>query len=144
MSMPLARASCGGWWADKFTCCFLKTDLAGNSMPRFPATQKVFWAAAAGQIAAPTVDRPTATVSYDDKTTGISPRRRCGRTPMADKSNDPAVLWLDMCGELEKGFNSFANQAMASPEFSRAMHQAGGVASGAQKQLGELMEKYLL
>ena len=63
---------------------------------------------------------------------------------MADKSNDPAVLWQTMIGELEKGFNSFANQAMASPEFSKAMNQAGGVAAGAQKQLGELMEKYLL
>jgi hypothetical protein len=63
---------------------------------------------------------------------------------MADKGNDPAVIWQTMIGELEKGFNSFANQAMASPEFSRAMNQAGGVAAGAQKQLGELMEKYLL
>ena len=63
---------------------------------------------------------------------------------MADKSNDPAVLWQTMIGELEKGFNSFANQAMASPEFSRAMNQAGGAAAGAQKQLGDLMEKYLL
>jgi hypothetical protein len=63
---------------------------------------------------------------------------------MADKSNDPAVLWQTMIGEMEKGFNSFANQAMASPEFSKAMNQAGGAAAGAQKQLGELMEKYLL
>jgi hypothetical protein len=63
---------------------------------------------------------------------------------MADKSNDPVVLWQTVIGELEKGFNSFANQAMASPEFSKAMNQAGGAAVGAQKQLGELMEKYLL
>jgi SMC interacting uncharacterized protein involved in chromosome segregation len=63
---------------------------------------------------------------------------------MADKSNDPVVLWQTMIGEMEKGFNSFANQAMASPEFSKVMNQAGGVASGAQRQLGELMEKYLL
>jgi SMC interacting uncharacterized protein involved in chromosome segregation len=63
---------------------------------------------------------------------------------MADKGNDPAVIWQTMIGELEKGFNSFANQAMASPEFSKVMNQAGGVAAGAQKQLGELMEKYLL
>src|SRR5437879_3085122 len=76
--------------------------------------------------------------------TGTNPDKIVGRAPMADKSNDPAVLWQTMIGELEKGFNSFANQAMASPEFSRAMNQAGGVAAGAQKQLGELMEKYLL
>src|SRR6266403_3082848 len=63
---------------------------------------------------------------------------------MADKGNDPAVIWQTMLGEMEKGFNSFANQAMASPQFSKAMNQAGGVAAGAQKQLGELMEKYLL
>ena len=63
---------------------------------------------------------------------------------MADKGNDPAVIWQTMLGEMEKGFNSFANQAMTSPEFSKAMNQVGGVSAGAQKQLGELMEKYLL
>ena len=63
---------------------------------------------------------------------------------MADKGNDPAVIWQTMIGEMEKGFNSFANQAMTSPEFSKVMNQVGGVAAGAQKQLGELMEKYLL
>ena len=63
---------------------------------------------------------------------------------MADKSNDPAVIWQSMIGEMEKGFNSFANQAMASPEFSKVMNQVGGVTAGAQKQLGEMMEKYLL
>ena len=45
---------------------------------------------------------------------------------MADKGNDPAVVWQTMIGEMEKGFNSFANQAMASPEFSKVMNQAGG------------------
>ena len=63
---------------------------------------------------------------------------------MANKSNDPVALWQTMIGEMEKGFNSFANQAMASPEFSKVMNQASGAAAGAQKQLGELMEKYLL
>jgi SMC interacting uncharacterized protein involved in chromosome segregation len=63
---------------------------------------------------------------------------------MADKSNDPVVLWQTIIGEMEKGFNSFASQAMESPEFSKVMNQAGGVAAGAQRQLGELMEKYLL
>src|SRR5712692_3849180 len=64
--------------------------------------------------------------------------------PMADKSNDPVAMWQNMIGEMEKGFNSFANQAMASPEFSKVMNQVGGVTAGAQKQLGELMEKYLV
>ena len=63
---------------------------------------------------------------------------------MADKGNDPAVIWQTMIGEMEKGFNSFGNQLMSSPEFSKVMNQAGSAAAGAQKQLGELMEKYLL
>jgi len=63
---------------------------------------------------------------------------------MADKGNDPAAMWQNMIGEMEKGFNSFANQAMASPEFSKVMNQVGGVTAGAQKQLGEMMEKYLV
>ena len=62
---------------------------------------------------------------------------------MADKSNDPAVIWQTMIGEMEKGFNTFANQAMTSPEFSRVINQVGGASAGVQKQLGELMEKYL-
>ena len=63
---------------------------------------------------------------------------------MADKGNDPVAIWQTMIGEMEKGFNSFANQAMASPEFSKAVNQVGGATAGAQKQLGEMMEKYLL
>ena len=62
---------------------------------------------------------------------------------MADKSNDPVALWQNMIGEMEKGFNSFASRAMESPEFSKVVNQVGGVTAGAQKQLGELMEKYL-
>ena len=63
---------------------------------------------------------------------------------MADKGSDPVALWQKMIGELEKGFNSFANQTMSSPEFSKAMNQAGNVSAGAQKQFGDFMEKYLL
>src|SRR5665213_517446 len=64
---------------------------------------------------------------------------------MADKSsNDPVAIWQHMIGEMEKGFNSCANQAMASPEFSKVVNQVGGVSAGAQKQLGDLMEKYLV
>jgi hypothetical protein len=62
---------------------------------------------------------------------------------MADKSTDPVAIWHAMLGEMEKGFNAFANRAMASPEFSKAVHQVGDVSAGAQKQIGELMEKYL-
>src|SRR3954468_24979163 len=63
---------------------------------------------------------------------------------MADNSNDPVALWRNMVGEMEKGFNSFANKAMESPEFSKVVNQVGGAAAGAQKQLGDLMEKYLV
>ena len=63
---------------------------------------------------------------------------------MADRSNDPVAMWQNMIGEMEKGLNTFANQAMSSPEFSKVMNQVGGVAAGAQKQVGELMEKYLV
>jgi xylose isomerase len=62
---------------------------------------------------------------------------------MADKSNDPVAIWHTMLGEMEKGFNAFANQAMASPQFSKVVNQVGGASAGAQKQVGELMEKYL-
>jgi hypothetical protein len=63
---------------------------------------------------------------------------------MADKGNDPVAIWQAMIGEMEKGFNSFANQAMASPEFSKVVNQVGGATVSAQKQFGELMEKYLV
>ena len=63
---------------------------------------------------------------------------------MTDKINDPVALWQKMVGEMEKGFNSFATKAMETPEFSQAMNRAGGAAAGAQKQFGDLMEKYLL
>jgi hypothetical protein len=88
------------------------------------------------------VDRSDATVWYDQKsgqTVIIS-----GGRQMADKSNDPVAMWQNMVGEMEKGFNAFANQAMTSPEFSKVMNQVGSVGAGAQKQLGELMEKYLV
>ena len=63
---------------------------------------------------------------------------------MSEKRNDPIAIWQTMIGEMEKGFNAFANQAMASPEFSKVVNQVGGVTAGAQKQLGDLMEKYLV
>jgi SMC interacting uncharacterized protein involved in chromosome segregation len=63
---------------------------------------------------------------------------------MADKSNDPVAIWQNMIGEMEKGFNAFANKAMESPQFSKVVNQVGGVSAGAQKQLGEMMEKYLV
>lgn len=63
---------------------------------------------------------------------------------MSENVNDPVALWQKMLGEMEKGFNSLASEALASPQFSKAMNQAGGVTAGAHKQLGELMEKYFI
>jgi hypothetical protein len=63
---------------------------------------------------------------------------------MTEKSSDPVALWQKMIGEMEKGFNTFANRTMASPEFSETVNRAGGVAAGAQKQLADFMEKYLV
>jgi hypothetical protein len=89
------------------------------------------------------VDRPATTVWYGGKEEGRK-ALVIWRTPMTDKINDPVALWQKMIGEMEKGFNSFATKAMETPEFSQAMNRAGGAAAGAQKQFGDLMEKYLL
>src|SRR3979490_1574463 len=56
---------------------------------------------------------------------------------MADKSTAPVAIWQNMIGEMEKEFNSFANRAMASPEFSKVVNQVGGVTAGARKTSGE-------
>jgi hypothetical protein len=93
------------------------------------------------------VDPHAATVWYGKKARRAGTSQYSLQFPeetMADKSNDPVAMWQNMMGEMEKGFNSFANQAMASPEFSKAMNQVGGVTASAQKQLGDLMEKYLV
>ena len=63
---------------------------------------------------------------------------------MADKSNDPVAIWQNMVSEMEKGFNAFASKALKSPEISKVVNQVGGASAGAQKQLGDMMEKYLV
>jgi hypothetical protein len=88
------------------------------------------------------VDRLVATVWYGRKTGEVLAGNP--GAPMAEKSNDPVALWQNMLGEMEKGFNAFASRAMESPEFSKVVNQVGGVSAGAQKQLGEIMEKYLI
>jgi SMC interacting uncharacterized protein involved in chromosome segregation len=49
-----------------------------------------------------------------------------------------------MVSEMEKGFNAFASKALESPEISKVVNQVGGASAGAQKQLGDMMEKYLV
>jgi hypothetical protein len=113
-------------------------------MARFPVRQKAFREQGGGRTGAD-VDRTVATVWYDEKQARLWRHSQAfRRASMADKSNDPVAIWQTMIGEMEKGFNSFANQAMASPEFSKVVNQVGGASAGAQKQLGDLMEKYLV
>jgi hypothetical protein len=63
---------------------------------------------------------------------------------MSDKTNDPVQVWHTMLAEMEKGFNAMANQVMGSEQFNRATHQLTGVSVGAQKTVGDLMERYLV
>jgi hypothetical protein len=62
---------------------------------------------------------------------------------MPDKGSDPFALWQKMVGKMEKGFSTFASQAVSSPEFSKMINQAGSASAGAKKQFGDLMDKYL-
>jgi len=63
---------------------------------------------------------------------------------VSDKLNDPAQVWQSMLAEMEKNFNSVANQIMGSEQFSKVTHQLTGASVGAQKAIGELMERYLV
>ena len=63
---------------------------------------------------------------------------------MADKPNDPVQLWHSMLAEMEKGFNAMATQVMGSEQFAKTAHQLTGASVGAQKTMGDMMEKYLL
>lgn len=63
---------------------------------------------------------------------------------MADKPNDPVQLWHSMLAEMEKGFNAMATQVMGSEQFSKTAHQLTGASMGAQKTMGDMMERYLL
>lgn len=63
---------------------------------------------------------------------------------MADKPNDPVQLWHSMLAEMEKGFNAMATQVMGSEQFSKTAHQLTGATVGAQKTMGDMMEKYLV
>ncbi len=63
---------------------------------------------------------------------------------MSDKANDPVQVWHTMLAEMEKGFNAMANQVMGTEQFSRVTHQLTGASVGAQKTIGDMMEKYLV
>src|SRR3954468_18267430 len=115
--MPLARAICGGWWAEEFTSSVPDVaaelyDTVCRAAEDFPGLQ----------IAGCDVDRHAATVWYEKNRRGSRAVVTMLEAPMADQSNDPAAIWKNMIGEMEKGFNAFANQAMASPEFSKVVN----------------------
>ena len=63
---------------------------------------------------------------------------------MSDKPADPMQVWHTMLAEMEKGFNAVANQVMGSEQFSKVTHQLTGASVGAQKAVGDLMERYLV
>ncbi|MCR6734942.1 MAG: hypothetical protein NVV83_13090 [Afipia sp.] len=63
---------------------------------------------------------------------------------MSDKANDPVQVWHTMLAEMEKGFNAMATQVMGTEQFSRVTHQLTGASVGAQKTIGDLMERYLV
>src|SRR5882757_8757098 len=112
-------------------------------MTWFPAAQKAFYQHYPRNEPCSRVDRPATTVWYGETRRDSKPSQPV-EGPMADSTSDPLALWQKMIGEMEKGFNAFASQAMSSPQFSKAMNQASGATAGAQRQLSDLMEKYLL
>lgn len=63
---------------------------------------------------------------------------------MSNKPTDPVQVWHTMLAEMEKGFNAMANQVMGSEQFSKVTHQLTGASVGAQKTVGDLMERYLV
>jgi SMC interacting uncharacterized protein involved in chromosome segregation len=63
---------------------------------------------------------------------------------MSDKANDPVQVWHTMLAEMEKGFNAMATQVMGTEQFSRVTHQLTGASVGAQKTVGDMMERYLV
>lgn len=62
---------------------------------------------------------------------------------MAEKEKDPAVAWRQMLGEWEKTLNTFANKAMDSSDFARALHAGTGATSSAQGAFSDSMQRYL-
>lgn len=61
---------------------------------------------------------------------------------MADKTSDPIALWQRMFGEMQKGFGSLVNQAMASSTVSKPTSSGDETSTAAPKQLADFMERY--
>lgn len=64
---------------------------------------------------------------------------------MADKTAtaDPFEMWRDWVANSERQWNSFLNNAMATDEFSQAMGRMMDVYLNMQKNMNEVMGRYL-
>lgn len=63
---------------------------------------------------------------------------------MADQANvDPLALWRDWVANSERQWNAFLNNAMATDEFSQTMGRMMDVYLNVQKQMNEVMGRYL-
>lgn len=65
---------------------------------------------------------------------------------MADSTTqlpDPMAMWRDWVATSERQWNQFLNSAMATDEFSQAMGRFMDVYLGMQKNMNEVMGKYL-
>ncbi len=63
---------------------------------------------------------------------------------MAEQANvDPLALWRDWVANSERQWNAFLNNAMATDEFSQTMGRMMDVYLNVQKQMNEVMGRYL-
>jgi hypothetical protein len=63
---------------------------------------------------------------------------------MADASSkDPSAIFRDLVSQWEKGFNTLANQTMASDEFSNSANQSMSLALKLQQATATAMASYL-
>lgn len=63
---------------------------------------------------------------------------------MADQANiDPLAMWRDWVANSERQWNGFLNNAMATDEFSQTMGRMMDVYLNVQKQMNEVMGRYL-
>ncbi len=64
---------------------------------------------------------------------------------MADSTTapDPLAMWRDWVAQSERQWNGFLNNAMATDEFSQVMGRFMDVYLGMQKNMNEVMGRYL-
>ena len=62
---------------------------------------------------------------------------------MADQTVDPFAMWRDWVANSERQWNGFLNNAMATDEFSQTMGRMMDVYLNVQKNMNEVMGKYL-